>query len=178
MTCTLTDDQRRAAVKLILGALSDRLDDTRVEIAALTTPTADPLAQPAASDVADPPSPASARPSRRCTGSAGRTTTRRGTTVPEPTFGERLARTRKERGLRQNDLAKQVGVELRTYQRWEADEREPYPVNLLRLAEVLNVAVRDLTGEPEPHQLDRIERLVRDLIDRVDRIERRIGGEA
>lgn len=61
-------------------------------------------------------------------------------------FAEQIRHHRALRGLNQADVAAMVGVELRTYQRWEAGERMPYKRHVLELAQALDVDVEVLTG--------------------------------
>ena len=61
-------------------------------------------------------------------------------------FAEQIRHHRALRGLNQSDVAYKVGVELRTYQRWEAGERMPYKRHVLALARALDIDVEVLTG--------------------------------
>lgn len=61
-------------------------------------------------------------------------------------FAEQLRHHRALAGLNQSDVAHRVGVELRTYQRWEAGERMPYKGNVRALAEALDVDIEVFTG--------------------------------
>ncbi len=71
------------------------------------------------------------------------------------TFGDRLAAARDALGLTQGELARRVGVKLKTLQGWENDASEPRANRLSMLAGILNVSlVWLLNGEgaglPEP----------------------------
>lgn len=66
------------------------------------------------------------------------------------TFGDRVAAAREARGLSQADLARKLGVKLRTVQGWEDDLSEPRANKLQLLSGVLNVSlVWLLNGEGE-----------------------------
>ncbi|MCG6901041.1 MAG: helix-turn-helix domain-containing protein [Rhodobacter sp.] len=57
------------------------------------------------------------------------------------TFGDRIAAGRETLGLSQEDLAKKLGVKLRTIQSWEDDLAEPRANKLQMLAGVMNVSL-------------------------------------
>ncbi|MBC7158024.1 MAG: helix-turn-helix domain-containing protein [Rhodobacteraceae bacterium] len=64
------------------------------------------------------------------------------------TFGDRLSGAREAAGMSQADLARRLGVRLRTVEGWEADTIEPRANRLQMLAGLLNVSIRWLlTGE-------------------------------
>lgn len=64
------------------------------------------------------------------------------------TFGDRLTAAREAQGLGQAQLAKRLGVKLRTVQGWENDTSEPRANKLQMVAGLLNVSLRWLlTGE-------------------------------
>lgn len=66
------------------------------------------------------------------------------------TFGDRLAGAREAAGLSQEDLARRLGVRLKTVQAWEDDLAEPRANRLQMVAGMLNVSLRWLlTGEGE-----------------------------
>ena len=66
------------------------------------------------------------------------------------TFGDRLSAAREALGLDQADLARKIGVKLKTLQSWEDDLSEPRANRLSMLAGVLNVSLMWLlTGEGE-----------------------------
>ena len=66
------------------------------------------------------------------------------------TFGDRVAAGREALGLSQPELAKKLGVKLRTVQAWEEDRTEPRANKLQMLAGVLNVSLMWLIkGEGE-----------------------------
>ncbi len=64
------------------------------------------------------------------------------------TFGDRLAAARDVLGMSDAELARRIGVKLKTVRNWEQDVAEPRANKLNRLAGVLNVSFRWLlTGE-------------------------------
>lgn len=64
------------------------------------------------------------------------------------TFGDRLAGAREAVGLSQEDLARRLGVKLKTVRNWENDLAEPRANKLQMVAGLLNVSIRWLlTGE-------------------------------
>ncbi len=66
------------------------------------------------------------------------------------TFGDRVLAGREALGLTQSELAKKLGVKLRTLQGWEEDRTEPRANKLQMLAGVLNVSLMWLiSGEGE-----------------------------
>ena len=66
------------------------------------------------------------------------------------TFGDRVAAGRETLGLSQSELAKKLGVKLRTIEAWEDDRTEPRANKLQMLAGVLNVSLMWLLkGEGE-----------------------------
>jgi len=64
------------------------------------------------------------------------------------TFGDRLAGAREASGMSQKDLARRLGVRLKTLQAWENDMTDPRANRLQMVAGMLNVSLRWLlTGE-------------------------------
>ncbi|PIE16119.1 MAG: transcriptional regulator [Rhodobacterales bacterium] len=64
------------------------------------------------------------------------------------TFGDRVVAARQAMGWAQNDLARQLGVKLKTVQSWEDDLSEPRANKAHMLAGVLNISLAWLlTGE-------------------------------
>ena len=56
------------------------------------------------------------------------------------TFSENLRLLRKARGLKQQELAEQLGISPRAYRYYECGEREPQLSALIRLADFLGIA--------------------------------------
>lgn len=77
------------------------------------------------------------------------------------TFGDRVAGAREALGLTRSDLAKRLGVKLKTVTGWEEDVSEPRANKLQMLAGVLNVSIMwllnghgdGLDGPDEDHVL-------------------------
>jgi len=66
------------------------------------------------------------------------------------TFGDRLAVAREQAGLKQDELAKRLGVKTVTLQAWEQDTKEPRANRLQMLAGMLNISLSWLlTGQGE-----------------------------
>lgn len=64
------------------------------------------------------------------------------------TFGDRITGAREALGLSQEELARRLGVKLKTIRAWEDDLAEPRANKLQMLAGLLNVSIRWLlTGE-------------------------------
>ncbi|MEM0948671.1 MAG: helix-turn-helix transcriptional regulator [Pseudomonadota bacterium] len=64
------------------------------------------------------------------------------------TFGDRVAAAREALAMSEEELARRLGVKLKTIQAWEQDTSEPRANKLQMLAGVLNVSFRWLlTGE-------------------------------
>lgn len=57
------------------------------------------------------------------------------------TFGDRMAGAREVLGMTQSELAKRLGVKLKTVRAWEDDLSEPRANKLQTLAGVLNVSI-------------------------------------
>lgn len=77
------------------------------------------------------------------------------------TFGDRLTAAREAQNLTQSQLARRLGVKLKTIQAWENDASEPRANKLQMVAGLTNVSIRWLlTGEgdgvPEPASAEEI----------------------
>jgi transcriptional regulator with XRE-family HTH domain len=108
------------------------------------------------------------------------------------TFGDRLAGAREAGGFTQKDLARHLGVKLKTVHAWEDDLAEPRANKLQMVSGVLNVSMRWLMtgegaglGEPEipgmPGDINDLMIELREtrnqasaLAERVGRIEKRL----
>ena len=64
-------------------------------------------------------------------------------------FSERILALRDERKLSQAALVKEVGITSRTYQRYEAGEREPLMSTLVRMADFYGVSMDYLAGRTD-----------------------------
>lgn len=74
-------------------------------------------------------------------------------------IAQKMRLERERRGQRPIDVAYAIGVDKRTYERWEGAEVEPRLSNLRALAEEWGVEIKDLRPdlEAEEEQLSRIE---------------------
>ena len=70
---------------------------------------------------------------------------KRGNTMKE-TFGQRLSRLRKEKGLTQEDVANQITISPQAVSKWENDISSPDILVLGNLADILDVSVDELLG--------------------------------
>lgn len=64
-------------------------------------------------------------------------------------FSERLAQLRTEKNLSQKDVAKEFGIVVRAYQRYEYGEREPQLSTLIRMADFYGVTLDYLAGRTD-----------------------------
>ena len=64
-------------------------------------------------------------------------------------FSERLVKLRDSRNLSQKEVAKEFGVVVRAYQRYEYGEREPQLSVLVRMADFYNVSLDYLAGRTD-----------------------------
>lgn len=60
------------------------------------------------------------------------------------TFPEQLIKLRTKRNLLQKDIAKELGIGLHTYQRYEYGETEPSLKKLIALADLYQISLDDL----------------------------------
>ena len=65
------------------------------------------------------------------------------------TLAERLLLLRKERNLRQSDVANGIGIALYTYQRYEYGEREPLASVVRSIADFYGVSADYLLGRTD-----------------------------
>ncbi|BCC32615.1 MULTISPECIES: helix-turn-helix domain-containing protein [Bacillus] len=72
-------------------------------------------------------------------------------------FGTRLHTLRKERKLRQEDMAKQLGIARTTYAMYEQGKREPDYNTLIKLATFFEVSIDYLLGTTEIKQVTDIQ---------------------
>lgn len=104
------------------------------------------------------------------------------------TFGDRMAGAREALGLTQSELAKRLGVKVKTLRAWEEDLEEPRANRLQMLAGLLNVSIMWLlTGEgdgleapgggeaPLPADLSALLTELRQLRAEMDRSADRLG---
>jgi transcriptional regulator with XRE-family HTH domain len=86
-------------------------------------------------------------------------------------MGQRIKTLRRLRHLKQEALARELPVSVRTVQGWERGKHEPESANLARLAEVLGVHVTDITGN-QPITVSPVE--LRDVHEKVEQVLRRL----
>ena len=67
----------------------------------------------------------------------------------EETFGQRLSRIRKEKGLTQEDIAKKIVISPQAVSKWENDVSSPDILVLSSLADILGVSVDTLLGRED-----------------------------
>ena len=79
-------------------------------------------------------------------------------------FGSRIVQIRKEKGLSQDQLAKQLGATPTTIGRYERDEVKPSVDMAVKIAEVLEVSMDYLVGRAESDFKDK------KMIDRLNTI--------
>ena len=60
-----------------------------------------------------------------------------------------LKRTRKERGFTQQQIADELGLHLKSYQRYECGTRRPNIYMLLKIADILGIKASELLEEPD-----------------------------
>lgn len=66
-----------------------------------------------------------------------------------PKFSERLKALRKERGLKQREMAEICGLKMRGYQQYEYDETYPTVPGLVFLADYFDVSTDYLLGRTD-----------------------------
>lgn len=65
------------------------------------------------------------------------------------TFGQRLARLRKQKGLTQEEIANRVNISPQAVSKWENDISSPDIDTIVKLSEILNVSLNELLGKEE-----------------------------
>ena len=71
-------------------------------------------------------------------------------------FSKNLKTFRNARGLNQNQVAALLSVSPRVYNRWERGSAVPRLDTLVRLADIFNVTLDELSGRKEPQEHDEI----------------------
>lgn len=61
-------------------------------------------------------------------------------------FGDNIKRLRKNKGLKQQELAEILGIKRNSYSDWENGKTEPRFENLVKLADLLDVSLDWLFG--------------------------------
>ncbi|MCI9242847.1 MAG: helix-turn-helix transcriptional regulator [Lawsonibacter sp.] len=72
-----------------------------------------------------------------------------------PKFSERLKALRKERGLKQREMAEICGLKMRGYQQYEYDETYPTVPGLVFLADYFDVSTDYLLGRTDCREVKR-----------------------
>ena len=70
----------------------------------------------------------------------------------EATLGKRIAALRRDKGLKQDDLAQQLGVTPQAVSKWENDQTCPDIALLPQLAQILGVSVDELLSGKAPQE--------------------------
>lgn len=70
----------------------------------------------------------------------------------EATLGKRIAALRRDRGLKQDDLAQRLGVTPQAVSKWENDQTCPDITLLPQLAQILGVSVDELLSGKAPQE--------------------------
>ncbi|MDD7735274.1 MAG: helix-turn-helix transcriptional regulator [Bacillales bacterium] len=63
------------------------------------------------------------------------------------TFGQRLARLRKEKGFTQEDIADKINISPQAVSKWENDISSPDIQTLIKLSDIFEVSLDDLLGK-------------------------------
>ncbi len=72
-----------------------------------------------------------------------------------PSLSDRLIELKTSRKVLQKDISNNIGVPLRTYQRYEYGEREPNASTLIALADFFDVSLDYLTGRTDNPEINR-----------------------
>ena len=67
--------------------------------------------------------------------------------MSKETFGQRLSRLRKEKGITKNDIANKVSVTSQAVSKWEQDQATPDIDILIKLSEIFDVTLDVLLGK-------------------------------
>jgi len=70
-------------------------------------------------------------------------------------FSERLRELRRERGLKQRDMAEICGLKMRSYQQYEYDETYPTVPGLIFLADHFGVSIDYLVGRTDCREVNK-----------------------
>ena len=93
------------------------------------------------------------------------------------TFGQRLARLRKEKGLTQEEVASRIVISPQAVSKWETGRSLPDAAIMLELCSLLNITVNDLlSGEVvsmENHD-ERTEKLLLEMIKEKEKADKRL----
>ncbi len=92
------------------------------------------------------------------------------------TLGQQIKCYRENRNLKQQQLAKLIGVERGTLSAYENDLRKPSYAVLIRIAEVLNVSIDSLMGRCTKRHID-VSQLTNQDIELILTLVDRLGGQ-
>jgi transcriptional regulator with XRE-family HTH domain len=108
--------------------------------------------------------------------------------VIQQKIGERIARIRKSKGLKQEQLADELGITTSTVSKIERGEIDASTTRLIEIAKALKVTPQEFFGEPEPSheeknkygyatrdEMETLTRLVHALADKIDKLSETIG---
>ena len=70
--------------------------------------------------------------------------------MAKETFGQRLARLRKERGLTQSELADKLGISAQAVSKWENDQASPDLDIIITLSDIFQITTDELLGKEKP----------------------------
>lgn len=62
-------------------------------------------------------------------------------------FGDNIKRLRKNKGLKQQEIAELLGVKRNTYSDWENGKTEPKLENVVKIAQIFNTTTDELLGQ-------------------------------
>lgn len=71
------------------------------------------------------------------------------------TFNEKIKTLRKEKGMSQEQLSRELSITLRAYSRLEADGNTPNYANFLRIADFFGVSLDYLAGRTDVREVNR-----------------------
>lgn len=99
------------------------------------------------------------------------------------TFGDRVAAAREQAGMTQSQLAKRMGIKLKTLKDWEQDLSEPRANRLSMMAGLLNVSIMWLlNGEGEgvsnPEEDSAITPEINDILVEIREMKATMKGQA
>lgn len=99
----------------------------------------------------------------------------------QPLVAQRLLALREDLGISQEEAVARTdgAVTLRQWQRWEKGESEPYKRNIAKLSDVFSIPISDFFEQKteDDTQLDRIERMLLEVISRLPELDEEIEQE-
>lgn len=80
-------------------------------------------------------------------------------------IGERISELRKDRGMKQKEIARELNVAVSTVSNYETDSHEPDLTNLCKLADMLGVSTDYLLGRTDiPTNINVLKESIHDMI--------------